>query len=315
MSSASADMAEIDALLERLAASSLADRVQRLAPLGTRTTYRVGGSAAALVTVDSRSDVETLLSSVNGSDVETLVIGRGSNMLVSDNGFEGLAIALGNAFYRISFNDVYMTAGAGANLPIAARASVARGLTGFEWAVGVPGSIGGAVRMNAGGHGSSVADAIQRAFVADFSAGTLESRNVDVLELAYRSSALRDCELVLEAEFRLARGDADLGRKTLSEIVQWRRDNQPGGQNAGSVFMNPLGDSAGRLIESAGLKGLRIGSAQVSSKHANFIQTDPGGLAVDVRRVMDVVRQQVFEKHGVELFFETRLVGFSEGKA
>ena len=183
---------------------------------------------------------------------------------------------------------------------------------GFEWAVGVPGSIGGAVRMNAGGHGAEMADSLTSVQVADLAAGRVEWRPADELGLSYRSSLLESTDLVVAARLELEPGDPAAGKAEMVEIVQWRRDNQPGGQNAGSVFTNPPGDSAGRLIDEAGLKGTRIGTAEVSDKHANFIQADPGGRAADVRAVMAEVQRRVHEVHGVDLHAETHMVGFAD---
>ena len=204
-----------------------------------------------------------------------------------------------------------MRAGGAARLPVVARTSVQHGLTGFEWAVGVPGSIGGAVRMNAGGHGAEIVDALLDADVLDLRTGGRRTRPAAELQLGYRRSAIADGDLVLAARFALAPGDVEEGGARLAEIVQWRRHNQPGGQNAGSVFTNPDGDSAGRLIDTAGAKGLRIGTAEVSPKHANFIQADEGGSADDVVALMAEVRRRVRAAHGVSLHAETRLVGFA----
>jgi UDP-N-acetylmuramate dehydrogenase len=187
---------------------------------------------------------------------------------------------------------------------------VKAGLVGFEWAVGVPGSIGGAVRMNAGGHGSELVEVLIRAKLADFRLGSDVVVTADELALGYRTSSVRPDQLVLWAELELQPGDKAAGEKLLSEIVAWRRANQPGGQNAGSVFANPPGDSAGRLIEAAGCKGLRLGSAAVSTKHANFFQADQGGSADDIWRLMNEVRRRVWAAAGVDLRPETCMVGF-----
>jgi UDP-N-acetylmuramate dehydrogenase len=194
---------------------------------------------------------------------------------------------------------------------VAARRTVRAGLTGFEWAVGVPGSIGGAVRMNAGGHGSDMAASLIEARVVDLT----HPRNDGVvplvqLELGYRRSAVAPHHVVVAATLGLRPGDRAAGEREIAEIVAWRRANQPGGQNAGSVFTNPPGDSAGRLIDSAGCKGMRLGSAEVSPKHANFFQADAGGSADDVRALMETVRRRVRDHSGVDLHPETRLVGF-----
>ena len=165
-----------------------------------------------------------------------------------------------------------------------ARRTAAAGLTGLEWAVGVPGSVGGAVRMNAGGHGSDMSQRAHAGTASSTCTGgrTTASSASTRLDFAYRHSTVAAEQVVVWAEFELAPGDRDASEAEIAEIVRWRREHQPGGQNAGSVFTNPPGDSAGRLIDAAGLKGHRLGSAQVSPKHANFIQADEGGSADDV---------------------------------
>lgn len=306
-------MTDLVAALEALRSGPLGSRVQLDAPIGALTTYRVGGAAAALVTLENPADVETLARAIVGRAVNVIAIGRGSNLLVSDDGFDGIAIVLGPAFAAIDIAGTTATCGAAAKLPVVARTTVQAGLTGFEWAVGVPGSVGGAVRMNAGGHGAEVADSLVAAEVLDLRSGTVSTRTNAELAFAYRASTLTRSDLVLSASLALEAGDPAAGKAEMLEIVQWRRDNQPGGQNAGSVFTNPEGDSAGRLIDAAGLKGLRIGSAEVSDKHANFIQADPGGNASDIRSVMREVQRIVRETAGIDLHAETHMVGFADG--
>ena len=217
---------------------------------------------------------------------EVLVVGRGSNLLVSDAGFDGLVIRLGEGLSSIEVDGHVLTAGGSAALPVVARRSVAESLSGFEWAVGVPGSIGGAVRMNAGGHGSDMAASLIGVRVVDLRTGETREVAAAELDLAYRSSNLASHEVVTSARLGLSAGSRPQGESLLSEIVAWRRENQPGGHNAGSVFTNPPGGSAGALIDASGCKGLRIGTAEVSAKHANFIQADEGGSADDVYSLM-----------------------------
>ncbi len=305
--------AAVDRVADELAARLPAGRVQRDAPLGALTTYRVGGTARALATPQTPQELDVVASAAAGSGIAVLVVGLGSNLLVADEGFDGLAVMLGRGFCDIAVEGAEVRAGGAAKLPVVARASVRNGLTGFEWAVGVPGSVGGAVRMNAGGHGAEMVDVLSSAEVLDLASARRSRRPVAELGLGYRRSALGPAELVVSAELTLRPGDAEASEALLAEIVQWRRDNQPGGQNAGSVFANPDGDSAGRLIESAGLKGLRVGTAEISPKHANFIQADPGGRAADVAALMAEVRRRVSDAHGVELTAETHLVGFGHG--
>lgn len=307
--------ADLRAAVAAIVAGPLAARTLLDAPIGKLTTYRVGGNATALVTLEDRADVLALADVLVGSDVPVVTIGRGSNLLVSDAGFAGIALVLGSGFAGIDIDGAraIVTCGAAAKLPVVARTSVQAGLTGFEWAVGVPGSIGGAVRMNAGGHGAEMKDAVLDVDVLDLRSGRLGPREWTDLRFGYRTSALGRADLVIGTRLQLAPGDPAQGRAEMAEIVQWRRDHQPGGQNAGSVFTNPDDDSAGRLIDEAGLKGLRIGTAAVSAKHANFIQADVDGRADDVLALMGEIRSRVFAATGVMLRVETHLVGFDDG--
>lgn len=293
-----------------LLGEAVGDRLRRNEPIGLRTTYRVGGSAALFLEVEGLDDLRAARAAVVASGVDVLVLGKGSNLLVADAGFGGLAVVLGDGFTAVEIVGTEVVAGGAAALPVVARRTVAAGLTGFEWAVGVPGSIGGAVRMNAGGHGAEMAACLRSIRVVDLAGEEDGVVAADTLALGYRTSNLRRSTVVIDATLGLAPGIREHGEDLLADIVRWRREHQPGGPNAGSVFTNPAGDSAGRLIETAGAKGLRRGSAEVSTKHANFIQADPGGRADDVLAVMDAVRQRVAEVHGVDLHPETVLVGF-----
>jgi UDP-N-acetylmuramate dehydrogenase len=296
------------------AARLLGDRARRDVPLGPLTTYRVGGAAALFVEARSAEDLAAVADTVAATGAPTLVVGKGSNLLVADVGFRGVAIVLGEGFADVDVAGTTVRAGGAAALPVVARRTVRAGLTGFEWAVGVPGSIGGAVRMNAGGHGSDMTATLVDARIVDLRTGVDERVGAAGLGLGYRRSNVTGSQVVVEATLGLAAGDRAAGERTLSEIVAWRRANQPGGQNAGSVFTNPEGDSAGRLIDAAGCKGLRVGTAAVSTKHANFFQADAGGSADDVVALMSEVRRRVLDHAGVDLHPETRLVGFAESE-
>ena len=305
-------LADLD---RRLADSPLGPSLRRDYGLAPHTTYRVGGRVRLFVTVNDRAELDTLSFIVSASAAATgptpvLVVGRGSNLLVADRGFDGLAVALGSGLAGFEINGTTVTASGGALLPVLARASADAGLTGFEWAVGVPGTVGGAVRMNAGGHGSDMSESLVEAVVVDLHRGGAAVRAATDLHLGYRSSNIASHHVVVSIKLQLRLGDRSAARRELAEIVQWRRANQPGGRNAGSVFTNPEHAAAGALIESAGAKGLRVGSAEVSSKHANFIQSDEGGRAADIVEVMREVRRRVEANHGVELATETHLVGF-----
>ena len=297
-------------------ASLLGDRVTDNEPLAPYTTYRVGGVATLFMRVLTVEDLYSLSRALSKVKVPVVVIGRGSNMLVSDRGFRGVAVTLGPFAELINLPTVgqppILIAGAMAPLPVLARQSVHHGLTGLEWAVGVPGSIGGAVRMNAGGHGADMIASLLSVRMFHLERGIEANVSAADLGLRFRGSDLTDNHVVLSATLRLSWGDTIVGQARLSEIVKWRRENQPGGQNAGSVFVNPVAGvkSAGELIDELGLRGYRVRSACVSEKHANFIQSDEGGSADDVVELMTFVRARVNEAHGIELRSEIRLVGF-----
>ena len=297
-------------------ASLLGDRVTDNEPLAPYTTYRVGGAATLFMRVLTVEDLYSLSRALSKVKVPVVVIGRGSNMLVCDRGFRGVAVTLGPFAELINLPTVgqppILIAGAMAPLPVLARQSVHHGLTGLEWAVGVPGSIGGAVRMNAGGHGADMIASLLSVRMFHLERGIEANVSAADLGLRFRGSDLTDNHVVLSATLRLSWGDTIVGQARLSEIVKWRRENQPGGQNAGSVFVNPVAGvkSAGELIDELGLRGYRVRSACVSEKHANFIQSDEGGSADDVVELMTFVRARVNEAHGIELRSEIRLVGF-----
>jgi UDP-N-acetylmuramate dehydrogenase len=293
-----------------LAAELLGDRARPDVSLAGSTTYRVGGASALWVRIDDEEGLAAVATAVSRSGIDVLVVGKGSNLLVADAGFDGLAVVLGEGFAGVEVSGTTITAGGAALLPVVARRSAAAGLTGFEWAVGVPGSVGGGVRMNAGGHGSDMARVLTGVRVLDLANGEDGWVPAELLDLSYRHSAIAASQLVIRAELGLHAGDAARSEAEIADIVRWRRDHQPGGPNAGSVFTNPTGDSAGRLIDAAGAKGLRVGTAEVSTKHANFIQADEGGRADDVLALMAEVQRRVLDATGIRLQPETRLVGF-----
>ena len=312
----------------QLATELFGKRAHTDVSLAQFTTYRVGGNAALHVHVESIDDLGAISAVLAQVDLPLLVIGRGSNMLIADTGFQGLAITLGSFLEYIDLPDrsdgggdqdgglavePIALFGGSVPLPVAARQSVHRGLTGFEWGVGVPGTIGGAVRMNAGGHGSDMASSLVSARIFHLLRGVEAHVDAVDLGLRFRGSAIADHHVVLSATLNLGWAtDTQAAENQLSEIVKWRRENQPGGQNAGSVFVNPVPGqvSAGALIDQIGMRGFRVGTAHVSEKHANFIQSEEGGLASDVVQVMAEIRRRVKESTGYDLRSEIRLAGF-----
>jgi UDP-N-acetylmuramate dehydrogenase len=315
------------ALAERLGA-----RATLMKPLGPLTTYGVGGPAALFVEIEGPGDLDAVRRALEGgergggeSPLSIFIIGRGSNLLVSDAGFDGLVVRLGAGFAGLRLPEraaasvhargrKVVRAGGALALPVLARRAADAGWSGLSWAVGVPGSVGGAVRMNAGGHGSDMAACLASYRWVDLVSGAGGTDDVARLAYGYRSSSVTATQVVVGAELVVTPGSAEEEQEAVAAIVRWRREHQPGGSNAGSVFTNPEGDSAGRLIEEAGMKGFRLGSAHVSEKHANFIQADKEGRADDVRALLEHVRGVVEDQCGVRLATEVRLLGFGDGE-
>jgi UDP-N-acetylmuramate dehydrogenase len=267
-----------------------------------------------LLEIATLDDLTALGPALARSGLPVCVLGNGSNLLVADDEFAGVVIKLGEAFRSLSYegsDEVVVRAGAALDLPVAARRLSDQGIVGFEWAVGVPGTFGGAVVMNAGGHGGDMASAVTSARLWSLHDARVIERTAADLQFGYRQSSVSRDEIVLDVTMMLRRGDADASKEQLKDIVRWRREHQPGGANAGSVFRNPVATSAGHLIDEAGLKGYRVGGARVSEKHANFIQVDEGARASDVLELMAYVAKTVEEVTGVRLESEVRTVGFS----
>jgi len=314
----SASIGGVDPAAVAVAAARLGDRAVPGMALAPLTTYKVGGPAALGVVVRSEADLAAVAAARRASGLPLLVVGRGSNLVVAERGFGGIALILEDApaFSFVRFDGTLVRAGAAVPLPALARRSVEAGLTGFEWAVGVPGSLGGGVRMNAGGHGSTMAACLVSVRRWDLEDASVREVPAADLALGYRRSAVTAWQVVTAASLQLQAGDVAQGRATIREIVGWRREHQPGGQNAGSVFTNPAEDpegrSAGSLIEAAGCKGQRSGSAVVSVKHANFIQADAGGSADDIAALIVQIQAKVLDRFGVQLRPELRLIGFDE---
>lgn len=299
-------MSELEALV---GSGSIVENVA----LGPLTTYKSGGPARYLIEVENLDGLERLISSDVLTDMPVLVLGRGSNIVVSDAGFPGLVIRLGPGFSEIEIDESVVSAGGSAPLAQVARASVKAGRTGLEFFVGIPGSVGGAVRQNAGCFGVETKDRLIEATILDLGSGVVETRSPDDLEMSYRHSNIDATRVVLTATFATQPGDVAEGLEELRRITRWRRDNQPGGTfNAGSVFKNPPGATAGELIDSLGLKGTSVGDVAVSSKHANFFVAGPNATSSDIRRLVDVVKDRVFEETGTILEPEIQFVGFED---
>jgi UDP-N-acetylmuramate dehydrogenase len=280
------------------------------APLRRAVTLRVGGPADALVELESERDLLAAWELARERGLPVHVLGRGSNVLVRDEGLRGLVLRLGQAFRGLAVDAPARRAEAGAGLANASFVELCReqGLGGMEFLVAIPGSIGGAIAMNAGAHDGETAAFLER--VRYFEAGAVSTAEAQAFAFAYRHSPLRANEgrLVLGGTFRLrAMADAEI-RERRERFQQWRREHQPREYpNCGSVFKNPPGEAAARLIDAAGLKGRRIGGAQVSEKHANFIVNLGEASAADVLALVDVIRETVHSRTGISLELEMQV--------
>lgn len=282
--------------------------------LSAYTTMRVGGPAAALVRPDTVDELRAVAEVAASNGVPWMVIGRGSNLLVADSGWPGIAVVLGRGFRGVHVDGTVVHAGAAEPMPALARAVARHGLGGLAFGVAIPGTVGGAVRMNAGAHGGELRDVLVWAEVARMGAGgALERWTAQRLGFSYRHSDLAADAIVTRVEVALEHTDADQLAADMAEMRQWRRDNQPINEpSCGSVFRNPAGKSAGRLIEEADCKGLRVGGAQVSRRHANFITVTPDARASDVHEIIRTVQRCVFDTTGISLRTEVVLAGFDD---
>jgi len=299
-------IAEAEAVLRR----SVGGRIATGFPLAPLTTFRIGGPAALYLEAGGSDDLAAVAEAVRATGVPVLVIGKGSNLLIADSGFPGIALRLGRGFRWASRDGDLLAAGAAIPLPALAGVAMTQGLAGLEFGVAIPATLGGAVRMNAGAHGAEVADVASEVEAFLLGQGRATRISPPALGFSYRRSALPPDVVVTAATLRLRPAPDDEIRERMREAREWRRATQPLAEpNCGSVFKNPPGEHAAVLIERAGGKGLAVGGAAVSRKHANFIVANPGASAADVRSLIDRVRSLVRERAGVELETEVHLVG------
>ena len=285
--------------------------------LGRYSTARVGGPAEFLLTVTSPEQLLTAVDVAYSAGIPYVVLGGGSNVLIADNGISGLVIL--NRARKVSFRHsgagVVCTAESGANFSSLARQCISRGLGGLEWAVGVPGTIGGAVVGNAGAHGSDIDHALLAATIWEPGYG-IRVYNREDMRFAYRDSVLkrdhgsnRSQRVILSAELQLTPEPADVLTARAEGFTASRKERQPGGANTGSMFKNPENFYAGYLIDSAGLKGYQVGDAIISEKHANFFVNEGKATAEDVRSLIVEAWNSVREKFGIEMELEVELIG------
>lgn len=286
-------------------------KVKESEPLSQHTTIKIGGPADIFVEPSSIENLLKTMEIVRGHGAPWRAIGRGSNLLVSDRGIEGVVIKLGGGLDRLEQNGAEITVGGGQSLVSLATTISRKGLTGMEFAGGIPGSVGGAVYMNAGAHGSDISKILKKAHIL-FDDGKMEWLSNEQLEFSYRSSILQKKRpgIVLEAVFQLEAGDRESIVAELQKNKDYRKETQPWNfPCAGSIFRNPLPNYAGRLIENAGLKGHSIGGAKISEMHGNFIVNTGNATAEDVLALIQHVKDTIYSLDGIRMETEVEIIG------
>lgn len=300
------DLATATAILR----AACGERVHTGVPMAPLTTFRVGGPAALYLEPESQGDLAAAGRAITRAGIPVVVLGRGSNVLVADAGFPGLVLRLGRSYRWTARDGDRLRAGGAMPLPAMAGVALRHSLAGLEFGVAIPATLGGAVRMNAGAHGHEMAEVVGFVQVFRLSEGAAVTIPGVEAGFSYRRSALGEDAVVIGARLRLGAGDPSAIRARMEDARAWRRATQPLAEpNCGSVFKNPKGDHAARLIEAAGAKGRRVGGASVSTKHANFIVADPGARAADIVALIAEVRSLVEAREGVRLEREVQLVG------
>ena len=298
------------AVAERILRASSGSRVRVAFPLAPLTSFRLGGPAALYVEAESDEDLAAAARAVSETGIEWIVLGKGSNVLVSDEGFVGLVIRLGKGFRWAGRDGLRLRAGGSMPLPAMAGVALSHSLSGLEFGVAIPASLGGAVRMNAGAHHHSMDEVLETVELYSIVEGARRSLAAEDCGFAYRHSTLPPGTVVIGATLALRAGEPDAIRGEMEEARTWRRETQPLAEpNCGSVFTNPPRDHAARLVDAAGAKGMTIGGAMVSPKHANFIVARPGATARDVDRLIHRVAAVVRDRFGIELEPEVQRVG------
>lgn len=291
-------------------AQQLGVKTKRNEPMSEHTTFKVGGCCDIMAFANSAESVKQLVLYSNASGLDYYIIGNGSNVLFSDSGFRGAIITLGADFSDIEVNDCVITASAGASLKKVCLKALECGLTGLEFAYGIPGTVGGAVYMNAGAYGGEMKDVVSRVVCVSKS-GEIITYGAEELDFSYRSSRFTcSGDVILSICFKLQKGDTTAIKARMAELMERRKSRQPlEYPSAGSTFKRPQGTYAGLVIEQSGLKGYTVGGAQVSEKHANFVINRGGATAGDIMRLISDVKLIVKEKTGYELECEVRIIG------
>ncbi|MEQ2526394.1 UDP-N-acetylmuramate dehydrogenase [Robertmurraya yapensis] len=286
-------------------------KVKENEPLANHTTIKIGGPADCFIEPSSLENLQKTMEIIRKTKIKWRAIGRGSNLLVSDKGIEGIVIKLGPGLANLEVDGTEVTVDGGYSLVALATLISRKGLSGLEFASGIPGSVGGAVYMNAGAHGSDISKILTKALIL-FEDGNLEWLSNEEMGFSYRTSVLQKQRpgIVVRAVFQLSEGDGEKIKEQMKKNKNYRKDTQPWDSPcAGSIFRNPLPNYAGQLIEEAGLKGYSIGGAKISDMHGNFIVNDGGATAEDVLALIQYVKDTIFERKHIRMETEVEIIG------
>lgn len=285
--------------------------IEENVPMAQYTSFRAGGKARMMVIPVDAEQLSAVLGVLSGSGVQYMVLGNGTNILVKDSGYDGVIVKIGSGFDYVRQEGCRLVCGSGTRMSVAAKAALEGGLSGFEFASGIPGFTGGAVFMNAGAYGGEMKDILRRAKIVSKDGSREFYMTADELEMGYRHTKLHDTgDIVTEVEFVLEEGNRTQIKAKMSELMEKRNSKQPVNfPSAGSFFKRPEGYFAGKLIQDAGLKGLSVGGAQVSELHSGFIINRGGATATDILQLMEMIQARVFDEFGVRLETEVRIIG------
>lgn len=285
--------------------------IEENVPMAQYTSFRAGGEARMMVIPADAEQLSAVLGVLSGSGVQYMVLGNGTNILVKDSGYDGVIVKIGSGFDYVRQEGCRLVCGSGTRMSVAAKAALEGGLSGFEFASGIPGFTGGAVFMNAGAYGGEMKDILRRAKIVSKNGSREFYMTADELEMGYRHTKLHDTgDIVTEVEFVLEEGNRTQIKAKMSELMEKRNSRQPVNfPSAGSFFKRPEGYFAGKLIQDAGLKGLSVGGAQVSELHSGFIINRGGATATDILQLMEMIQARVFDEFGVRLETEVRIIG------
>lgn len=285
--------------------------VEEDVPMAQYTSFKAGGNARMMITPQSIEELKAALRILTEENCPHMVLGNGSNVLVKDSGYDGAIVRIGSAFDHVRQEGDKLICGSGTLMSVVAKAAVSAGLAGFEFASGIPGSIGGAVFMNAGAYDGEISNILDRARIVSKDGKREFYMTAEGLQMGYRHTLLHETgDVVAEVELKLAQGDREEIKAKIADFTQRRNSKQPVNfPSAGSFFKRPEGYFAGKLIQDAGLKGVSVGGAQVSELHSGFIINKGGATATDILQLMEIVQARVMDEFGVKLETEVRIIG------